>query len=302
MVSLVNRKRKKHISIYNRNVQFGDGVFETCLLQNSRLVFWDYHFSRLIQGAKLLDISPPSSQVWLADIQALINHSRLKHGVIKLILSRGNSKQGYRFDNIKPIRIVSILPLSHIKKNNRLGVCQYHYAHQNQLVGIKHCNRLDNILANHQLKSTWLDGVMLDKDGWVISTTKANIYMVVNQEVLTPKLENCGIKGTLRQVVFELCPQLNIPIKESNISLAMLENADEVFISNSILGIYPITHILKQSYTIGAITTQIKQAVEQSAMESKTIIKPAWWILYCQWFKTLSIIGMGLVIALILLG
>lgn len=311
MFSLVDGQFKQFVTTDNRNVQFGDGIFETCLLEDVRLFFWDYHFKRLEIGAERLGIILPKSSVWLADIQKLINRSRYKNALVKLILSRGSSHQGYTGYQLKAVRIVSIIPLAKaVKTTIKLGVCSHYYSHNPQLAGIKHCNRLDNILARQSLDKQYNDGIMLDQNGKVISTTKANIFMVKEDKIMTPQLSYCGIAGSRRAVIFELCPRLNLFISEQDISLDELQSADEVFISNSLLGIVGVSHILGTKYPHREHTLQLQQLFNEFSLESAHLITPHWTVsttpklslTSIKGISTTSLLALVLILSLLLFG
>ena len=176
-IVLINGAKQSKISIFNRNSQFGDGLFETCLVENKKILFWTNHFARLNRGCEQLKISKVDESVWLSDVKKALSLCSYDRCVVKLILSRGESLRGYGFkDDIKPVRAVIVLELQNTTLNNlfSLEYCQSGYNSNPKLAGIKHCNRLEQVLARAGLKSD--EGIMLDENHNVISVTQA-IFM-----------------------------------------------------------------------------------------------------------------------------
>lgn len=289
--TLVDGYFNKTIKPSNRTLQFGDGLFETCVIKDGQLLFWHYHYQRLKTSSKTLGITAPVEKIWLKDIQKLSNKSRLKNAVVKLTLSRGQSERGYIFNNIKPIRIASISPLPKISnKPLSLKICPSGYGNNVQLAGIKHCNRLDNVLASRDLKSPEQDCLMCDDKSQVISTTKANIFLINNDKILTPDLSLCGIAGTRQSIITELAKNLNMSINFTTITLGDLYQADEVFVSNSLLGIHRVASVNDQIYTKTKYTNKFKKIFEQAQIESNQPMLPEFNIILL--LKWLGLIGL----------
>ena len=275
IVILINGSFNQSLDATNRNVQFGDGLFETCVIKQGKLLFWYQHFRRLQKGCDRLNILEVKESIWLNDIQKLINKSRLNNGIIKLILSRGNSQQGYQYHQVKPIRIVSIMPMINTTQGGLLlTICQKCYGHNNQLAGIKHCNRLDNILASDSIVDGVDDCIMLDEQQHIISTTKANIFIIKNDVLITPELIHCGIAGTRREVILELATLVNLSVSFTPITLEALYQADEVFISNSLLGLHQVAQIDKVQYNQSKHTQSLQTLLSNTENESSHTVKP----------------------------
>ena len=260
-IVLINGAKQSKISIFNRNTQFGDGLFETCVVENKKILFWVNHFARLNRGCEQLKISKVDESVWLSDVKKALSLCSYDRCVVKLILSRGESLRGYGFkDDIKPVRAVIVSELQKTTPNNSfcLEYCQSGYDSNPKLAGIKHCNRLEEVLARAGLKSD--EGIMLDENHNVISVTQGNIYAILGNKLITPKLDKCGVEGTRRAVILDLTKHLGIKVKVDTLSVKKLGQADEVFISNSIIGIQSISQIGDISFGESPITKKIKDA------------------------------------------
>ena len=270
-IVLINGAKQSKISIFNRNSQFGDGLFETCLVENKKILFWINHFDRLNRGCKQLKITKVDESVWLSDVKKALSLCSYDRCVVKLILSRGESQRGYRFkDDIKPVRAVIILELQKAALNNSFSLeyCQSGYDSNPKLAGIKHCNRLEQVLARAGLKSD--EGIMLDENCNVISVTQGNIYAIHGNTLITPKLDKCGVEGTRRAVILDLAKLLGIKVKVEALSVEKLGQADEVFISNSIIGIQSISQIGEISFGESPITKKIKDAFTEKKEDSNS--------------------------------
>jgi len=270
-IVLINGAKQSKISIFNRNSQFGDGLFETCLVENKKILFWTNHFARLNRGCEQLKISKVDESVWLSDVKKALSLCSYDRCVVKLILSRGESLRGYGFkDDIKPVRAVIVLELQNTTLNNlfSLEYCQSGYNSNPKLAGIKHCNRLEQVLARAGLKSD--EGIMLDENHNVISVTQGNIYAIHGNTLITPKLDKCGVEGTRRAIILDLAKLLGIKVKVDTLSAKELVQADEVFISNSIKEIQSITQIGEISFGESPITKKIKDAYTERREDSNS--------------------------------
>jgi len=270
-IVLINGAKQSKISIFNRNLQFGDGLFETCVVENKKILFWVNHFARLNKGCEQLKISKVDESVWLSDVKKALSLCSYDRCVVKLILSRGESLRGYGFkDDIKPVRAVIVSELQKTTLNNSFSLeyCHSGYNSNPKLAGIKHCNRLEQVLARAGLKSD--EGIMLDENHNVISVTQGNIYAIHGNKLITPKLDKCGVEGTRRAVILDLTKHLGIEVKVEVLSVEKLGQADEVFISNSIIGIQSIRQIGGIGLGESPITKKIKDAFREKRKDSNS--------------------------------
>ncbi len=263
--TLINGKATNEISFLDRGLQYGDGVFETIAVHNESLLCWDEHLNRLQQGCKRLNISLPDKALLKDETSSLIKS--INRGVIKIIITRGQGGRGYSLpDKQEPSRIISLHPWPEYPKENssqgiNIRVCDYRYAHNSFLAGIKHLNRLEQVLARAEwTDSSITEGLVLDQDDNVIEGTMSNVFCVVDSVLSTPDLTECGVEGIIRNKVLELA-SVNNDIEVKKISLQMLNNADEVFVCNSVIGIWPVKMIEKKTFSVGNNTQQIKQTL-----------------------------------------
>jgi 4-amino-4-deoxychorismate lyase len=262
--TLINGKQTDQISSYDRGLQYGDGVFETIAVQNSNLLCFEEHLERLISGCKRLNIPFSDTTLLKEEANSLIESD--DSYVIKIIITRGEGGRGYALPNeTKPSRIISLHPFpQHPEKNRADGIkariCDYKYTQNESLAGIKHLNRLEQVLARSEWNDESLaEGIILDTEENVIEGTMSNIFCLIDDVLYTPDLGRCGVEGIIRNKIITLASDLKVEIK--NITLETLYNAREVFVCNSIIGIWPIQMIDDKTFSVGETTLQIKQTL-----------------------------------------
>ena len=270
-IAIINGKEQSNISIFNRNFQYGDGLFETCVVNNNQILFWEKHLSRLDIGCRKLKIKNIEEEIWLKDIKKALSLTSKKNCVLKLILSRGNSQRGYSYsDDILPVRVVIVSEMKNVqaKESFSLEYASSGYHSNPNLAGIKHCNRIEQILARSSLKRD--EAIMLDENQNIISVTQGNIYFIFGQSLVTPKLDRCGVIGSRRSLILELAESIELNVEEGNVSMNEAKKADEAFISNSIMGIQSVNSIEEYQLTKRLVTKQIKIAFELATQDIKS--------------------------------
>lgn len=270
-IAIINGKEQSNISIFNRNFQYGDGLFETCVVNNNQILFWEKHLSRLDIGCRKLKIKNIEEEIWLKDIKKALILTSKKNCVLKLILSRGNSQRGYSYsDDILPVRVVIVSEMKNVqaKESFSLEYASSGYHSNPNLAGIKHCNRIEQILARSSLKRD--EAIMLDENQNIISVTQGNIYFIFGQSLVTPKLDRCGVIGSRRSLILELAESIELNVEEGNVSMNDAKKADEAFISNSIMGIQSVNSIEEYQLTKRLVTKQIKIAFELATQDIKS--------------------------------
>ncbi len=240
---LINGEAKNTVSSMDRGLQFGDGLFETLAVVDGDIKYWSFHWQRLTLGCERLFLPVPDEEAIKKEIYSLLKKQTKQ--VIKLIYTRGESVRGYRFTQSKPTRIIlqSSWP-EFDKKNTKEGIelypCVTKLSHQPLLAGLKHLNRLENVLARNEWNDQKIaEGLLLDIKSYVIEGTMSNLFMVKNGILYTPGLTNCGVAGVTRQRI--ICQEKNVNV--CNISMDRLVEADEVFMCNSLIGIWPVNKI-----------------------------------------------------------
>jgi len=266
---LVNGKPDNRINISDRGLQYGDGVFETIAYRGGKAEFLDAHLSRLILGCERLTIPFQQLEQLKTELMTVLKELAENDAVIKIIISRGSGGRSYLSDTtVEPTRIISTHPLPTYPENHKkLGItarfCQQRLSENTSLAGIKHLNRLEQVLARNEWRDTAIaEGIMLDQHDNVIEGTMSNLFIVKSGVLLTAELNKSGVAGIIRAEIFNIATDNAIPCTQTSLSKSVLADADEVFICNSIIGIWPITCIadgkINYNYPTGKITRQLQ--------------------------------------------
>jgi 4-amino-4-deoxychorismate lyase len=260
---LVDGEPTDRISCLDRGMLYGDGIFETIAVEGGRLRFWMRHLARLQAGCLRLGIPPPDGGRLLNEARLAI--SGVSRAVLKIIVTRGAGGRGYRpAAQVSPTRIIQLLPWPDYADSCRdpgvaVRLCRLRLGCSPRLAGIKHLNRLEQVLA----RSEWDDpaipeGLLLDADDHLVEGTMSNLFLVRNDRLLTPELTRCGVAGVVRTVVMELAGRLALPTQVKALGLADLWEADEVFLTNSVIGIWPVVAVDGHPFRKGDMTHQLQ--------------------------------------------
>lgn len=265
---LVNGVAVDTVSVRDRGFQYGDGLFETIAVHRGVSLLWERHVQRLRAGALRLGMSPPEPALLRAEADQLCRG--IERGVLKIILTRGIATRGYRSEtSATPTRVLSLSPWpEHPSSWSVAGVaarlCQTRLAAQPRLAGLKHLNRLEQVLARAEWGDDYAEGLMLDESGNLIEGTATNVFLVEAGALHTPEVLRCGVEGIMRAAVLELATGLGIACRVGLVTPIQLERADEVFLTNSLIGLWPVQRIDHRSYTIGQTTRKIQQALRDA--------------------------------------
>lgn len=223
----------------NRGLHYGDGVFETMRVHRSALPLWPRHLARLREDAARLGIAMPAVGYVEARIADML--TSIHTGVLKLVLTRGEGGRGYApVPASTPTWLLALDALPpHAGTGLRLGWCETRLAAQPALAGIKHCNRLEQVLARSEVVSAGRDeGLMRDMAGNAVCATSANLLVLRDGRWYTPPVEACGVAGVMRGWLLEqdLVALAEVPPHD-------LESADAVALCNAVRGILPVASL-----------------------------------------------------------
>ena len=260
----VNGKISKTIDVRDRSVQYGDGVFETIAVKEKSLKFWKEHYQRLNKGCKVLKIKCPPEVFLKKEINKFLRKTKKEKLVLKIIISRGVGGRGYNPPrNTKPTRILGIYDWPNYLETNftkgiMMDICKTRISAQPFLSKIKHINRLEQIIARSEWQSRNIaESIMLDMNNNVIEGTMSNIFGIKKNIFYTPIIENSGVEGIMRGVILKLLEKNKKKNIIKKITLKELLKFDEVFVCNSIFGIWPVIKISKKKFSFGEKTKEI---------------------------------------------
>jgi len=248
---LINGVSAESIDVSDRGLQYGDGLFETIAVEAGRPLFIKEHFNRLGKGCELLGFGDFDQPLIEKEIRQQIAGNL--HGVIKLILTRAGVERGFLAPKNAYInRIVSFERretslIAGIKKV-QIGICQTRLSQQPLLAGIKHLSQIERVLARSEWDSPIIkESLMLDVQGDVIEGTMSNFFIVKDNVLKTADLSQCGIDGVMRNFIINKAQSENRKIEVSCLTLDNVLDADEVFLTNSLMPIWFVEKINYQS-------------------------------------------------------
>jgi 4-amino-4-deoxychorismate lyase len=260
---LINGDFKQTISPLDRGFTYGDGVFRTLVMRSGLPVAWPLQYQKLVADCAAIGIVCPNAELLMNDFVQLFSMEDIesnKLAVVKIIITRGEGERGYKPPAVTaPTRVVikSAMP-SYVKEYYSTGVdlyvCNTRLEAQVKLAGVKHLNRLENVLARMEWRDESLfDGLLLDQKGNVIECTMSNIFARFDNVLVTPDLSQCGVAGITRQRIFELASVVNLTVDVAELSFARLLQADEVIICNSLYGVFQVHKISDATWSEQAL-------------------------------------------------
>ncbi len=259
-ISLIDGIFTDKISVFDRGLNYGDGFFETTrwiFLDESnsgKVEFWNRHLKRLEMGCRKVQIK--FSLDLLNNYKSMILRrafeKKMKSGILKIIITRGVGSRGYKISkSMQPTMILLLFPEMQIDQSIytegvNLTICKKKLSSNNYLAGTKNLNRLDSVILASEFNDSFFEGIISDDKGMILEGTKTNIFLLKEGLIYTPKINNSGIKGIIREVVIEK----NFDVVEKAIHLSDLPDFESVFITNSILKVVPVKQIDKKNYFI----------------------------------------------------
>lgn len=235
-----------------RALQFGDGLFETIAVVDHQPCLWKAHMQRLKCGCRQLHLPAPDVAQLRREVEALcIGTTR---GVIKLYWTAGRSVRGYRRPQpLCPQRMMRLSewPVRRLEPWH-LRLCIHRVGDQPILAGIKHLNRLDQVIARSEWQDDTVDeGVMQGPDDRVVSGTMSNLFLQIGERLVTPSLDRAGIAGVVRQLMIEFASGGKYQVDIRDVTLKDLRQADAVYTSNSLIGVKRVARFDDVSYDLG---------------------------------------------------
>ncbi|HTA66413.1 MAG TPA: aminodeoxychorismate lyase [Xanthomonadaceae bacterium] len=248
----------------DRGLAYGDGVFETILVHRGEPVWWTAHLQRLARGCEVLGIAKPDPAFLRIETDAIA--AGCARGVLKLIVTRGAGARGYApARDATPTLVLSLSDAPPASPRDGLTVrwCTMPLAIQPRLAGIKHLNRLEQVLARAEWSDANLEGhaihegLQCDTAGRVVGATSANLFVLRAGRWLTPPVADCGIAGICRAWLLEHVPGA----VEAALSRDDIESADAVVLCNAVRGILPVAVLGERRWAMHAGVRELTGAL-----------------------------------------
>jgi 4-amino-4-deoxychorismate lyase len=250
----------------DRGLEFGDGLFETMAVLEGRVRLLDRHLQRLVRGCERLKIVTPDLVLLRAEIvrAATMQGS----GLLKLILTRGDGGSGYGMVTTTTPRRYLVAqpsrrpPIERGVGGARVARLPTPLSLQPRLAGLKHLNRLEQVLLRADVAALGLDeGLVGDPEGRLISGVMSNVFLVLNGQVVTPALERCGIEGAMRGAIIDSLSAAGVSVSVRDVAMTECTDASEMFLTNALVGVWPILSLEGKPLVVGPWARRLQDDV-----------------------------------------
>jgi 4-amino-4-deoxychorismate lyase len=261
----VNGRAAGEVSALERGLHFGDGLFETIACEGGRPRFLELHLRRLAAGCARLGLEAPEAATLRAELQQLA--APCGRAIIKVLLTRGAAAaRGYAvtgFEQPTRISLRYAWPSEDpglAREGVRVRIAALRLGENPALAGLKHCNRLEQVLARREWTDTGIaEALMFSSSGALVSGTMSNVFMVRNAKLYTPRVDRCGVAGVMRQVVLAAAADAGIAAEERVLDSQELACAQEVFLTNALMGIRPVRELDGRPLPPGPLTRRLQE-------------------------------------------
>lgn len=268
--ALRNGEPADAIAVTDRGLHYGDGVFRTLRVVEGRVVAWEAQRARLDADCRQLGLPVPAAPTLTEEAARLFADGG--DGTLKIVITRGSGGRGYTPpETVEPTRLLlryppPAHPPAHADTGIEAGYCATPLAVSPALAGAKHLNRLEHVLARAECRDNgWPEGLMRTPDGRVVCGTMSNLFAVLSGELVTPAIEDAGVRGATRTRILDACAAAGRPCREAVLRAADLEDAEELFVCNSAMEIWPVRALAGRRYAGDEAARWCRRRLEDSA-------------------------------------
>jgi 4-amino-4-deoxychorismate lyase len=250
------------IEVGDRGLAYGDGLFETMAVRHGRIERFELHRERLRLGSDRLGLPLPDADELEQRLAAAAAEFDL--GFVKLTVTRGQGPRGYAppDDPVPNVIINAGMRQPAPTRALRVVTLEQRLGENPKLAGIKHLCRLEQVLGQLELKSLAADeGLMLSMSGAVIGGTSRNVFAVFGSRLVTPDLSQAGIRGVMREAVLHECEQRRVAVDERALTLDDLQQADEMFMTNALVGIQSVECLDERALPSRDLAARLRDAL-----------------------------------------
>ena len=259
----------------SRGLHYGDGVFRTLLKYDGQLIDSRLQLLKLAHDASALGLESPAAEVLLGEAASV--SAAMSSGVIKILLLRGGAGRGYAPPTGQTARTDRLLlgyplpayPAQHWQQGIDAFRCGLRLGRQPALAGIKHLNRLEQVLASRDWPAGAVEGILCDERGAPVCGTRSNLFWVQGGRLHTPALDGCGVAGMMRDKVLASATALGLEVRVESRPWSKLLDADEAFVSNSLIGIWPLRSLEQRVWQApGPLSSRLSSVLRHPYMAS----------------------------------
>lgn len=262
----INGVPAHQVEVTDRGLAYGDGLFETMAVEGGRPRLLEWHLDRLLTGAGRLGLPAPDRAGLAESLRA--RSAGQDRAVLKLLLTRGPGSRGYAPPPAtSPTLAIGLLPRDPVpaapyRTGITAGLSSIPAALSPALAGLKTLGRVEQVLAAAERQAAgFAECLMCDAGGELVSGTMSNLFLVRAGVLLTPRLDRSGVHGVMRRLVLELAPALGLPVREERLPAGRLAEADEIFVCNALIGLWPVSTLGDWQRAPGPVTRRIAAAL-----------------------------------------
>lgn len=242
---LINGHEQDYLAANDRAIQFGDGCFTTARIVKGEIALLPAHLQRLRKTCETLLIPFTEWSLLENEMKSLAaGHAR---GVLKVILTRGSGGRGYSASDCQhPTRLLSVSAYpAHYDRWRSEGITlelsPVRLGRNPMLAGLKHLNRLEQVLIRTHLEQSAADeALVVDSEGFITECCAANLLWRQGNDVFTPRLDQAGVNGVMRQFCMQKLAHSGFRVVEVNARIEALDTADEVVACNALMPVVPV--------------------------------------------------------------
>ena len=261
----VDGRPSSQVSALDRGLHFGEGLFETIACPHRSPRFLELHLERLAAGCMRLGLEAPAAATLGSEVRQLAAQG--ERGIIKVLVTRGEAvARGYALTGgERPTRITLRYPWPEedpalSRDGVRVRLARTRLAENPALAGLKHCNRLEQVLARAEWSDPGIaEALMYSSSGALISGTMSNVFIVRDARLSTPRLDRCGVAGIMRRLVLTAAAQEGIAVEERTLGTEDLGAAQELFLTNALIGVRPVRELEGRTLSIGPVTRCLQE-------------------------------------------
>lgn len=264
--ALINGEAATGSRVWNRGLHYGDGVFRTCLIYEEQVIDIEKQIDKVINDAEVVSLYFGERETLIREAQQLAQGQQ--QAVLKILLIRAGAARGYRTSVATADRLLCTYPTSrypaaHWERGIAVFRSRVRLGSQPMLAGVKHLNRLEQILASREWETGADEGILADDQDRPVSGTRGNLFWVKQGVLRTPALDRCGVAGLMRDKVLLTAAMLKLPCTVAEGSWNELEGADEVFVTNSLIGLWPVRVMGAKTWTApGPVTRRLMDTIK----------------------------------------
>jgi 4-amino-4-deoxychorismate lyase len=265
---LLNGRDAQEVSPFDRGLHFGDGLFETIACRRGRPRFLTLHLERLRLGCERLGIETGGLPDIQTEVRALA--SEVDSAIIKVILTRGTAlERGYQASGREKATRITFRyawpkeTATESQVGIRVRTAQLRLGENPALAGLKSCNRLEQVLARREWTDPGIaESLLFSSSGRLVSGTMSNVFVVEGSVLRTPRLDLCGVAGVMRRVVLREAARAGIPAQEEVLGVDDLRQAEELFLTNARMGVWPVRELDGRALALGPVTRRVQQTLK----------------------------------------